>query len=134
MNFNEKKRACMEYFNNLCNELKETHSLVGSCNKDCSLYLVPKGTEKEITYSSKPVNSYRFSDHWNWYSNIKKCSDPHYIQCFNIDAPRVKQRIEPGKASKPVLCICVAYFGEDEKYHHVYGEKFDRDKKKWSFG
>lgn len=133
MNFKKKKELCVGYFNSLCKELEDTHVLVGSCNNDSSMYLVPKGTEDQITYASKPADSYRFSDHWNWYANTKKCPDEKYVQCLNVDLPRAKPRSEEGKASKPVFGICVAYFDTDSKYHHVYGEKFDRKTKQWCF-
>ena len=131
--FEKKKELCQKYFDNLCNELKDTHALVRSCNGDFSAYLVPKGTEDQISYSSKPVGSYRISDHWNWFANIKKCHDERYIQCFNADMPRVKPRLGDGKPSKPVFGVCVAYFGADQKYHHVYGEIFDHKTKHWQF-
>ena len=133
MNFKKKKELCVNYFDRLCKKLEGTHVLVASCNNDCSMYLVPKGSESQITYSSKPINSYRFSDHWNWYANVKKCPDENYIQCLNIDLPRAKPRNAEGKASKPVFGICVAYFDADSKYHHVYGEKFNRSTREWCF-
>lgn len=127
------RQLCLEYFENLVEELKETHVLVVSCNQDSTLYLVPKGSEDQITYHSKPVNSYRFSDHWNWYANVRKCPDQHYIQCFNKDLPYPRRRPEPGKPSHPIAAMCVAYFGDDGLYHTVFGERFDRKTKKWSF-
>lgn len=42
--------------------------LVHSCNKDETVYLVPAGTEDQISYSGKPENSYRLSGHWHWKS------------------------------------------------------------------
>ncbi len=73
---------------------------VSSCNNDTSEYLVPKGTEDQITYYSKPEGSVRYSDHWNWYASINKCSDPDYIQCYNEDMPDPEPRISE-KASFP---------------------------------
>lgn len=133
MTFSEKKALCIDYFNNLYEKLCLTHELVISCNDDISMYLVPKGTKNQITYSSKPVDSYRVSDHWNWFANLKKCPYEKYVQCFNVDLPKAKPRTEEGKASKPVYGIQVAYFGKDQKYHHVFGEKFDRTNGKWVF-
>ena len=98
----EMKAQCLIYFEDLCRRLEDTHVLVGSCNQDETLYLVPKGTEDQITYNSKPANSYRYSDHWNWYANVKKCKNPNYIQCLNIDLPWAKKRLSEGKASKPI--------------------------------
>lgn len=124
---------CIAYFNNLIEKLKDTHTLVKSCNDDCTMYLVPKGTEDQITYYSKPNDSYRFSDHWNWYANTQKCPDEHYVQCLNDDLPWPRRRTS-NKATRPIWGIQVAYFdGKDEQYHHVYGQKFDKQTKEWSF-
>lgn len=129
----EKKEACLKFFYELVEELKDTHELVGSCNADETLYLIPKGTIDQLTYTSKPENSYRFSDHWNWYANIRKCQNERYIQCLNTDLPWAKKRIAPGKPSKPIFGICVAKIGDDSKYHTIFGEVFNRKTKKWSF-
>lgn len=124
---------CKEQFMLLAKKLEETHEIVGSCNNDISMYLIPKGSIDELSYSSKPHDSYRFSDHWNWYANLKKCPDEHYIQCFNTDLPWPKKRIAEGKASKPINAICIGYFGEDNKYHHFFGEKLDKKQHIWVF-
>ena len=71
-----KIQKCEEYFMILSELLSETHEVVGSCNKDISKYLIPKGTASELTYYSKPKNSVRISDHWNWYANLNKCNIP----------------------------------------------------------
>ena len=85
---------CMAFFEELSNELPN-YTVVGSCNKDSSLYLVPNGTEDEITYYSKPAKSFRISDHWNWYANTKKCDNERYIQCLCVDLPYAKRREAP---------------------------------------
>lgn len=131
--YQEMVDACKEHFMLLTKNLEETHEIVGSCNNDISMYLIPKGSIEQLSYNSKPQDSYRLSDHWNWYANLKRCSDEHYIQCYNVDMPWAKKRIADGKASKPVFGICVAYYGDDNKYHHVFGEKFDRKQRTWSF-
>ena len=112
--------------------LKDTHIIVKSCNKDESLYFVPIGTEDEITYSSKPENSYRYSDHWNWYANAKKCSNEKYIQCFTRDMPWCRRRQAPEKGTNPIFGICICYF-KDNEYHSIYGEKFNRKSKEWTW-
>jgi len=122
---------CVEYFDELCRYLSERYEVVGSCNQDISRYLVPRGTVSEITYHSKPVYSFRISDHWNWYANVNKCKNEHYIQCYSVDLPWAKKRPETGKASKPVRGFQVAYFGEDNKYHAVFGEYFNRKTNRW---
>lgn len=133
MNFKKKTQNCKGYFGYLVQKLADTHELVPSCNNDESMYLIPKGTIDQLTYQSKPVDSYRFSTHWNWYANVNKCPDPNYVQCWNVDLPRPKQRAAEGKPSKPVLGICVARFGEDHLYHTVYGEVFNYRKRMWWF-
>lgn len=131
MNFKEKEKECKSYFDYLAEKLKDTHEVVPSCNNDESRYLIPKGTIDQLTYQSKPVDSYRFSTHWNWYANVNKCPDPDYVQCHNRDLPKAKRRLEEGKPSKPVLGICVARFGEDGFYHTVYGEMYRN--RTWQF-
>ena len=125
--------ACQEFFDKLAALLHESYEIVGSCNADNSQYLVPNGTADRITYTSKPISSFRVSDHWNWYSNLKKCPNENYIQCFSLDAPWPKRRLATGKASMPIFCSQVAFVGDDGKYHVVYGEKFDHKTKTWSW-
>lgn len=133
MTFEEKKKACVEFMARLAALLSETYTLVGSCNNDCSVYLVPNGTESEVTYYGKPAMSFRFSDHWNWYANAKKCSVQSYIQCHSVDLPRPKLRAGYGLPSKPIFGIQVGVVGTDGDYHAVFGETFDRKRKKWSW-
>lgn len=129
----DKLDACKRFFADLSKELEETYTIVGSCNQDNSVYLVPNGTEDQITYYGKPAKSFRISDHWNWYSNINKCSNPNYIQCLSVDAPYAFKRNDDGKATKPRMLCQVAVVGEDGKYHAVFGEVFDRKTKRWSW-
>ena len=132
-NFKRKGEKCKEFFDTLCRDLEKTHVVVGSCNLDSSIYLIPKGTENEITYYSKPENSFRLSDHWNWFANLNKCDIEHYVQCYSVDMPFPNRRKEKGKASKPKIGWQVSYFGNDKKYHCIYGEKYNRNKREWSF-
>lgn len=64
----EKLQNCKNFFSLLVDRLMAAggYELVGSCNNDNSCYLVPVGTSDQITYHSKPVRSFRLSDHWNW--------------------------------------------------------------------
>ena len=121
---------CAEFFDGLCKMLSN-YEVVGSCNADSSVYLIPKGTVDELSYYGKPVLSFRISDHWNWYSNIRKCSDPKMIQCFSVDMPWARKRNYADGPSKPVYGCQVAIYGSDHRYHHVYGERFDRKSGKW---
>ena len=127
----EKIEACEEFFNRLSEELWYCYEVVGSCNQDISRYLVPFGTEEQITYYSKPVLSFRISDHWNWFSNLKKCKDAHYVQCMSYNMPWTRERTAPGMASKPQFGIMVAVCDKNGLYHNVYGERFDRKSHRW---
>ena len=129
----EKAEKCKAFFERLREELKETHTAIGSCNKDSSVYLVPKGTEDQVTYTGKPQNSFRISDHWNWKASLKKQPVEGYVQCFTRDLPCYRKRPEEGKASSPIWGWQVGYFGEDRVYHIVYGERFDRKTKIWDW-
>lgn len=129
----EKLHACLDFFYELTDLLEGRYELVESCNNDVSSYLVPVGTAGDISYYGKPDASFRFSDHWNWYSSLSKCDIPWYVQCLSVDVPRPRRRPEEGKASKPRFAIQVSMIGEDGKYHVVYGEKFDRYSKEWTW-
>ena len=133
MNNAKMMELCNKFFDNLAETLKETHEVVESCNADCTRYLIPKGSIDKLTYYSKPANSYRVSDHWNWYANINKCINENYIQCLCSDLPRAKKRSAEGKPSSPIYGCLVAAIGSDGKYHHVFGEKFDRHSRTWSW-
>ncbi len=132
MNEQKKYEKCRVFYENLSNKLEGEYESVASCNQDLSAYLCPIGTADEITYHGKPEMSFRISDHWNWYSNTKKCSDPNYIQCYCNMLPYPKPRLAPGKASKPIQATCVALF-MNGKYHVVYGEYFHKKSKTWKW-
>lgn len=129
----EKSFACRTFFDELAVLLGETHKTIASCNNDISAYLIPNGTEEQVSYYGKPANSFRVSDHWNWYANLNKCSDPHYIQCLSVDVPWPLKRNDIGKASDPRFAIQVSYYGEDKKYHCVFGESYNRKTKRWEW-
>ena len=130
---NAKMVKCREFFNELSRLLTETHEVVGSCNKDASVYLIPKGSLPELSYYGKPENSFRISDHWNWYSSLRKCSKEDYVQCQTVDAPEALVRDEPGKATIPVQAIQVAFYGSDGLYHAVYGDCYNRESGEWTW-
>lgn len=133
MTIEEKRSKCAQFFNDLSEALSDSHTVMESCNQDFSKYLVPNGTEDLVTYSGKPSYSFRISDHWNWYANLNKCSNEHYIQCLSTDLPRARKRFAPGKPSKPITGIQVAVIGDDGKYHAVYGEVYSRALKEWKW-
>lgn len=123
---------CYDYFNNLVKALSN-YTVLDSNNEDISKYLIPKGTEHLVSYTSKPCYSFRISDHWNWYANTEKCEKSWYIQCFSRDLPWAKKRLRPGYASKPINGMSVMIFGPDNVYHCIYGEIYDRRTKTWGW-
>lgn len=133
----ESRVECMCFFDKLAELLKpHGYRIVESCNKSSvfpSMYLIPEGTESELSYYGKPILSFRLSEHWNWYSSLKKCEDPWRIQCFNRDIPWARKRKSPTSASEPLFGWQVAFYGPDKEYHHVFGSKFDRKTRTWSF-
>ena len=132
MTKNEKKRLCLDYMNLLAKEFSNQYELVGSCNKDVSVYLIPNGTINELSYYGKPKLSFRVSDHWNWFSNVKKCKDRYHVQCQSVDMPRPRCRLhDDDSATKPRFGWQVAIYGNDGLYHHVFGERFDRKNHEW---
>lgn len=132
-NYDMKIFACEIFFEDLARILKDTYEVIKSCNQDLSQYLIPNGTISDLSYYSKPERSFRISDHWNWYSNLRKCSDQHYIQCLSVDMPRADKRSEYGKATKPKYGIQVCILGGDGKYHAVYGEVYNCTTKRWDW-
>jgi len=124
---------CRKFFDEVAKLLSDDYQVVASCNRDLSAYLVPKGTKKEITYQSKPACSLRVSDHWNWYSNIKKCPQEDYVQCHSVDLPAPQKRISPGKASNPIIATQVCLIYPDGKYHCVFGRFYDKKSNKWKW-
>lgn len=137
MTINEKIRACNDFLMSLAEELKdagyEMYWAFDKKRKSSDKYLILKGTENEITYYGKPVNSFRFSTHWNWRAPLKKCDKENYIQCLNVDLPFAKKRKEEGGESDPIMAEQVAVVGEDGKYHAVFGEVFDRKAREWKW-
>ena len=129
-----KVALCNDFMDRLAELLGSKYEMVGSCNKDVSRYLIPAGTKDQITYYGKPVNSFRISDHWSWFSNLKKCSVRNYIQCYSKDIPVPKARpVGTDTATKPIRAIQVCVQGADGMCHHVFGEKFDRKTHWWSW-
>lgn len=132
MTIKEKRESCIEFMNKLAMELKDQYEFVGSCNKDVSAYLIPNGTISELSYYGKPKLSFRVSDHWNWFSNVKKCKDRYHVQCHSVDMPRPRCRLHDDEGpTKPRIGWQVAIFGNDGRYHHVFGERFDRENHAW---
>lgn len=128
----EMEQKCLDFFYGLGVMLDKAYETKGSCNMDMSQYLCPKGTTNQVTYNSKPEKSFRISDHWNWYSNMRKCPDKEYIQCYTDDLPAPKERCSDKGASIPIIGRCIALF-ENGAYHVVYGEKYDKETRRWSW-
>lgn len=130
MDNDTKQYLCTAFFDELIDFLGSKYEVIQSCNMDFSRYLVPVGTSDQISYYGKPDKSFRISDHWSWYSNTKKCADPNYIQCCNMDLPRAKGR-EDDRATKPIFAYQIAIIGSDGNYHAVYGEVYNKNKHEW---
>lgn len=128
----EKRNNCEKFFEELYKELRNDYNLMESCNNDFSKYLVPAGTESEVTYQTKPEYSFRISDHWKWFANTSKCPNKNYIQCYCTDMPRAKPRIAPNKAGKPIKAISICLF-KNNHYEVIYGEYFDRNNFSWNW-
>ena len=133
--WDEELTLCLDFFKNLESKLAGTYESVGSNRSgayDQSAYLIPAGTSEQITWHGKPEKSFRVSNHWNWYTNLKNCKDVKYIQCRTNDLPKVRKRIRPGKASKPIKGNCVCLY-RNGLYEVVFGEKYDRKTQTWSW-
>ena len=129
---------CMQFFDDLSDILTKdgSYEVKLSANpkiRSCSKCLIPTGTKDQLTYHGKPPHSFRVAYEWNWYANLNKDCRVDYIQCETDDLPRAKKRIGEGLASKQINAVSVGYFGDDQKYHVIYGEKFDRKTKTWSW-
>ena len=133
MNMKKKMELCAKFFEALGEVLQEDYDMIGSCNHDSSVYLVPKGTSDQNSYYGKPTMSFRMSDHWNWYSSLKRCEINAMVQCCSLDMPWAKQRPEEGVASDPIRAAQVAIYGKDKRYHHIFGEKYDRKHRRWTW-
>ena len=130
----EQLKKCNAFFLKVADELKETHQIVGSALKVWgSACLIPKGSESQLSYYSKPVNSLRVACNWNWKASIKRCKEERFIQCNTPDLPWCRKRESEGMASKPIWGNMVGYFDDDHRYHCVYGEKFNRETKTWEW-
>lgn len=127
-----KIKRCRQFMLDLEKTIGIDYKHFNSCNRDISSYLIPKGTEKQITYHSKPEKSFRFSDHWNWYTNEKKCDDLNYVQCFSVNLPEPNNRIAYGKGSEPIRAIQIAFYFKG-KYYAVFGDYYDFSSNKWKW-
>lgn len=130
-NYNMTKTKMMEkcnaFMERLAELLKDSYTFDRSPFSPDSSYLAPKGHEDENTWYSKPEFSFRCSDHWNWYANVKKCSEYYYVQCYNKDVFWPEKRVGP-KATK-LRYACQVGFFSDNCFRCVYGEKYDRHTK-----
>lgn len=125
---------CTKFFNAVADILKDTHVIVPSKSKKFpSMCLVKKGQEKQVSYYSKPVNSLRVAQNWNWRASFERCSSPNYIQCVTPDLPFAKARSKehPEWATPPIFGNMVGYFDTDNKYHCIFGEKYESDTKSY---
>ena len=136
LTWDEMKAKCEEFYGKLRDILQETHEDVNNPNptRCWSRTLIPNGTKNQLNYYGKPANSFRMSDHWNWFANLKRCGNPRHVQCRCSDLPKPKPRAAEDKPSKPVIGYCVAYYYKKwDVYKVVYGEKYDRKTRKWTW-
>ncbi len=127
-----KIEECERFFEELMHELGDDYELVLCGTNSRSSYLVPKGTASEITYYGKPMKSFRIGNAWNWYANINTCDDEWHVQCLNYDLPFTKNRRTKGVSGMPIRAMQVAY-KDGESYRCVYGEKYDRETRHWTW-
>ena len=130
-NIKERMNKCSEVFSELAKILSDQYEILESCNKDFSKYLCLKGTTGEVSYEGKPEKSFRISDHWNWYSNVKKCPDMSIIQCYASNIPEPREREGEG-ATKPRKAISIGFY-ENGQYKIVYGEFYNKETEEWSW-
>lgn len=126
---------CTKFYDELADELGEDYERVdGTRCKPQSSCLIRSGDIQKLSYLEKPEWSFRVAPIWNWYANLEKNPNPHYIQCETDDLPWAKARPKdnPEGASKPISAMCVALF-YDGKYHIVYGEIFNQKTKTWEW-
>ena len=147
----EQAEACIKFFKKMAELLGDDYEMVGTgkCRRGghfliegtdkgifriADHYLYPFGTESKITYYTKPYWSFRISDHWNWFAPLKQCKDEKFLQCFNVDLPRLTTRKDDDRLNY-VSAIQVALFGnhDDEAYHCVYGAYKDHETHEWKW-
>jgi hypothetical protein len=127
-----KMNDCDAFIDGLAELLRGKYEMTPSCNRDLSRYLIPKGTKDQISYYGKPEMSFRASDHWNWYTSLAKCSNERMIQCYSMNLPGPRPRINPGEATKGVHAYQVAIY-QNGRYYAVYGDVYDRKERRWGW-
>ena len=134
MEFKEKQEKCNQYFNGLYELLKDTHDRRTNKTRDRrpDKYIFPKGTGDEITNVGKPKDSFRYSNKWNFYKNGKGEMLPE-VQCYSEDFPHAHTDSLGHGPQGSVLAYSVCFYGEDGRYHVVYGERYNRKTKKWDW-
>lgn len=126
---------CEDFFNKLADLMKDEYVLLDYRDTSESAYLIPIGTEDQMSWYGKPEWSFRISGHWSWYANTKKCADKDIVQCESVDLPVPRDRRAETGASMPIYAaqVCVYYNG---KYHCIYGNCYSRKRihgKHWTF-
>ena len=126
---------CIAWYNKLVTLLEPFgyKSVTSNSPHSKDRYLVKEGDQNLISWTSKPAKSFRVSNHWNWRANKNKCENPSYIQCYTRDMPWARKRRDDGVGTRPMIGCAVAFFTENKEYKVVYGEKFDRMTKTWSY-
>ena len=127
----DKYALCEEFFYELSQRLYPFYETIGvpkTCyQKYGSKYLIPFGSDYQLTRFLIPMLSFRMSDHWNWRPNEKKYNDEienTAIQRYCVDMPPVRFRKNLEKSTKPQMGILIAICDSEGIYHCVYGDKY----------
>lgn len=133
--YEERFAKCDAFFKALADALGDKYIHVSNMNPgigdEFEEFLVP------VDYMEIPINKpncthyFRLADTWNWYDPTDICPDEDFVQARCTCLPSARPRTAPGEASKPVRACVVAYWGDDNRFHPVYGEV--RSKGGWFF-
>ena len=136
----DKYSLCEEFFYELSQRLYPFYEMIGITNnhyqKYGSRYLIPFGSDYQVSRFSMPMLSFRMSDHWNWKPNEKEYYDEiesTAIQRYCIDMPPVRLRKNLDRATKPQMGILIAICDSEGIYHCVYGDKYFHKTHSWGW-
>ena len=137
----DKYILCDKFFYELSQRLYPFYETIGvmdtNYHKYKSRYLIPFGSDYQMSRFSMPMLSFRMSDHWNWMPNEKIYFDSeienNVTQRYCIDMPPAKLRKCSDKATKPQFGILVAIMDSKGIYRCVYGDKYWPKTHSWSW-
>ena len=137
----DKYTLCDEFFYELSQRLYPFYETIGVTNvhyqKYGSRYLIPFGSDYQISRFSLPVFSFRMSDHWNWKPNENKYSESEIentaVQRYCIDMPPARLRKNSDRATKPQFGVLIAIYDSKGIYRCVYGDKYYSETHSWGW-